>query len=132
MNCSGLSLRPPITPDGHLVGSIGEVLAADAYGLELFPSSFEVHDAKSKDGKLVQIKSTQVKSIGLSSKPDHLLMIQIQPDGSFLEIFNGPVESAWFAAGKLQKNGPRPITAYRLRILMKDIEDGFRLLGLAS
>ena len=52
------------TPDGHLVGSIGEVLAANAYGLELFPSSFERHDAKSKGGKLVQIKSTQVKFIG--------------------------------------------------------------------
>ncbi len=120
------------TPDGHLVGSIGEVLAVDAYGLELFPSSFERHDAKSKDGKLVQIKSTQVKSIGLSSKPDHLLVIQIQPDGSFLEIFNGPGEIAWSAAGKLQKNGQRPITTYRLRILMKDIEEGFRLPRLGG
>jgi hypothetical protein len=27
------------TPDGHLVGSLGEVLAAHFYGLELLPAS---------------------------------------------------------------------------------------------
>ena len=59
-------------------------------------------------------------------------MIQIQPDGSFLEIFNGPGDIAWSAAGKLQKNGQCPITIYRLRILMKGIDEGFRLPGLAG
>ncbi|GAL31213.1 hypothetical protein JCM19239_6598 [Vibrio variabilis] len=34
------------TPDGHLVGSIGEVLAEYHYGLELFTASAETHDAK--------------------------------------------------------------------------------------
>ena len=37
------------TPDGHLVGSIGEVLAASAYDLELLPASTSVHDARSTD-----------------------------------------------------------------------------------
>ena len=120
------------TPDGHLVGSIGEVLVADAYGLDLLPSSFAGHDAKSKDGKLVQIKATQVKSIGISSKPEHLLVIQIQPDGSFREIFNGPGDIAWSASGKLLKNGQRPITIYRLNILMNDIDESMRLPKLAS
>ena len=39
------------TPDGHLVGSIGEVLAQDMYDLELLPPGFKTHDAKSRQGK---------------------------------------------------------------------------------
>ena len=58
------------TPDGHLVGSIGEVLAAATYDLELLPPSTERHDALSGDGRKVQIKATQVRSVSLSSEPD--------------------------------------------------------------
>ena len=38
------------TPDGHLVGSIGEVVAAYAFGLKLLPASNERHDAVAADG----------------------------------------------------------------------------------
>ncbi len=65
------------TPDGHLVGSIGEVLAAYHYDLELLPNSEKTHDAKSKDGKLVQIKATQCKRVAISSEPNYLLVIKI-------------------------------------------------------
>jgi len=115
------------TPDGHLVGSLGEVLAAYGYGLELFPSSHKSHDAKAEDGRLVQIKATQVRSIGLSNRPHHLLVIQIQPDGSYREIFNGPGNIAWKAAGKVQKNGQRPISLSKLIKLMDDIPFSMRL-----
>jgi hypothetical protein len=53
------------TIDGHLVGSIGEVIVAENYGLELLPNSTETHDAKTKDGKLVQIKATQINRIAI-------------------------------------------------------------------
>ena len=47
------------TLDGKLVGDIGEVLAAEKYGLELLPNNTAVHDAKEKDTKrLVQVKSS--------------------------------------------------------------------------
>lgn len=38
------------TPDGHLVGSIGEVLAAHRYGLTLLLASSASHDAISPSG----------------------------------------------------------------------------------
>jgi len=110
------------TPDGHLVGSIGEVLAAAAYDLELLPPVTECHDALSGDGRKVQIKATQVRSVSLSSEPEYLLVIQIQPDGSFIEIYNGPGNIAWAAAGKLQKTGQRPISLYKLTRLMKSVQ----------
>jgi hypothetical protein len=45
------------TPDGHLVGSIGEVVAAKALGLTLHRASYPGHDAFDSDGD-VQIKMT--------------------------------------------------------------------------
>ena len=60
------------TIDGHLVGSIGEVLVAERYGLTLLPNSTQTHDAEAKDGRLVQIKATQTKRIAISSEPDFL------------------------------------------------------------
>ena len=41
------------TPDGHMIGSIGEALAASYYNLELFPALEQTHDAKAPDGRLV-------------------------------------------------------------------------------
>ncbi len=54
------------TPDGGMVGSIGEALAASWYGLELFTAGAETHDAKAPDGRLVQIKATQIDRVALS------------------------------------------------------------------
>ena len=63
------------TIDGHLVGSIGEVIVAEHYGLTLLPNSTKTHDAVSEDGKYVQIKATQVKSISVSSEPEFIIVI---------------------------------------------------------
>jgi hypothetical protein len=109
------------TPDGHLVGSIGEVLAAYYYSLYLLPASTEGHDALSEDGRRVQIKATQVKSIGLRSKPDHLLVIRILPNGEFEEVYNGPGDFPWEKAGKMQSNGQRQISLSKLSVLMSKV-----------
>ncbi len=117
------------TPDGHLVGSIGEVLAAHQYNLELFQASNETHDAKSPDGRLVQIKATQGKSIGLSSEPEFLIVLKILANGSTEEIYNGPGFLAWNKAGKKQKNGQRNISVSALRRLMDEVEADSRMPG---
>ena len=115
------------TIDGHLVGSIGEVLVAERYGLTLLPNSTQTHDAEAKDGRLVQIKATQTKRIAISSEPDFLIAIQIQENGTWLEIYNGPGGSVWENAGKLQKNGQRPISVAKLKSLMKAVPDSHRI-----
>ena len=115
------------TPDGHLVGSIGEALAAEAYGLDLFTASAERHDAVASDGRLVQIKATQVKSIALRSEPEHLLVLVLGGDGRASEVYNGPGRPAWEAAGKMQRNGQRPVSLHRLRQLMAHVSEDDRL-----
>ncbi len=111
----------PFTPDGHLVGSLGEVLASSAYQLELLPCSAECHDAATTDGRLVQIKATQGKSVALRAEPDHLLVISLQKDGTFEEVYNGPGSLVWASCGNMQKNGQRPIGTSKLRKLMDEV-----------
>ena len=106
------------TPDGHLVGSIGEVLVAEHYDLTLLPNSSETHDAVSKNGTFVQIKATQISRIAISSEPEHLIVIKLSRDGSWEEIYNGPGDLAWNNAGKMQKNGQRPISIAKLKAIM--------------
>lgn len=115
------------TPDGHMIGSIGEALAASYYGLELFPASAETHDAKAVDGRLVQIKATQISRISLSSEPQWLLVLRIHRNGTFSEEYNGPGKLAWEHCGKMQKNGQRPISLAKLRILQAEVPDSARL-----
>ena len=110
------------TIDGHLVGSIGEVIVAEHYGLKLLPNSTETHDAVSTDEKYVQIKATQINRIAISSEPDYLIVIKLFSDGSWEEVYNGPGKPVWDNAGKMQKNGQRPISLSKLKCLMNSVD----------
>ena len=110
------------TIDGHLVGSIGEVIVAEHYGLELLRNSTETHDAVSTEGKYIQIKATQINRIAISSEPDYLIVIKLFSDGSWKEVYNGPGKPVWDNAGKMQKNGQRPISLSKLRSLMNSVD----------
>ncbi len=46
------------TVDGHLAGSIGEVLAADRFGFTLSTASTKGIDVHTADGRPVEVKTT--------------------------------------------------------------------------
>lgn len=115
------------TPDGHMIGSIGEALAASFYGLDLFTASEETHDAKAADGRLVQIKATQIQRVALSSEPKWLLVLKIHRDGTFSEEYNGPGALVWERCGKMQKNGQRSISLTMLHQLQEKVPVSQRL-----
>lgn len=115
------------TPDGHMIGSIGEALAASCYGLTLFEASAQTHDAQAPDGRLVQIKATQIKRIAISGEPEWLLVLKIHKDGTFSEEYNGPGKLAWEHCGKMQKNGQRPISLAKLRELQTKVPQSEQL-----
>ena len=117
----------PFTPDGHLVGSLGEVIAASVYDLELCTPSTEGHDAKTPDGKRVEIKTTQGKSVALRSEPEYLLVLKLLEDGTAEEIYNGPGHEPWTQAGKMQKNGQCQISLTKLRSLMNSVSPDQRI-----
>jgi hypothetical protein len=115
------------TPDGHLVGSIGEVVAAKRYGLMLLPASEKTHDAVTDGGVRVQIKITQRTTVALRSEPQHLLVLKLTPAGDVLEVFNGPGDIAWEASGNMQANGQRSISFRRLRELRLIVDSADQL-----
>ena len=110
------------TLDGVLVGSIGEVLVAEHYGLTLLPNSQKTHDAITQDGRLVQIKTTQINKVSISSEPDFLIVIKLFPTGEWEEVYNGPGSPVWSNAGKMQKNGQRSVPLNKVKDLMYSVD----------
>ena len=122
----------PFTLDGHLVGSLGEVIAAYEYKLTLLTPSTEGHDAETADGKQVEIKITQGNRVAFRSEPKHLLVLKLLQDGSAQEIYNGPGQEPWSQSGKVQKNGQRPISLSKLRELMNSVSDNQRIIKTSN
>src|SRR5262249_58290135 len=65
------------TPDGHLVGHLGEVIAAREFGLELLPNSHPGHDAVDSRRRCVQIKLTAGDCISMYDDCDRLIVMRI-------------------------------------------------------
>ena len=97
------------TLDGKLVGDIGEVLAAEKYGLELYGENEPVHDAIEKaTGRKVQIKSTfkGYCYFPYGEPPEIYLCLQLDNEGNTTEIFNGP--GAYVKKHYIEKDNIKP------------------------
>jgi hypothetical protein len=110
------------TPDGHLVGSIGEVVAAEALGLTLHPSSHPGHDAYDANGH-VQIKMTAGNSIAMYATCERLVVLRVISPEEAEIVYDGPGEPAWANAGKMGKNGQKVIRLSRLRSLDSTVQN---------
>ena len=121
------------TPDGHMVGSIGECLVADAYGLELMPASNKGFDAISRPGKQIEIKATQSNSVSFRSEPEHAIVILILANGSFEEIYNGPGSMVWqvFEGKSLPSNGQYQISISKLKAINETVTESQRIQRVA-
>lgn len=76
---------------GNLLGDFGELVATDHYGLIKAAAGSGDFDAKTADGKTVQIKTNFAASqIGFRGTADILLVIGVNGDGTWQEIYFGP------------------------------------------
>jgi hypothetical protein len=107
------------TPDGHLVGSIGEVVAAKALGLTLYLASRPGHDAHDANGG-VQIKMTAGRSVALYATCTRLVVLTVVSPEEAEIVYDGPGEPVWQAAGPPQKNGQRTIGLSKLKKLISN------------
>lgn len=107
-----------MTPDGHLIGSLGEIYAASVLNLTLETQSNPGFDATSSDEQRVEIKTTTRSSISLSAEgtwAERLVVVKLNPDnGEAVIVFDGPAQTAWRLAGPAQKNGQRQLNLTRL------------------
>lgn len=110
------------TPDGHMVGSLGEALAAYHYGIELSKASAVCHDGTCGT-RQVQVKATQGDRVSLTSQPEHLLVLKLKRDGTFIEEYNGPGERVWnlVAHKPRTKNGQYQVSLAALRKIMTSV-----------
>lgn len=110
------------TLDGHLIGSIGEVMASYYYGIELYPASMPIHDGITPDGREVQIKITQQSQIILNEEPDYLIVLHLNKDtGEITEVYNGVGKIPWSIARVFGKAEHRMISISRLLALDLDV-----------
>lgn len=117
------------TLDGHLVGSIGEVMASYYYGIKLFEASAPCHDGE-VDGKLVQIKITQQDTIVIREKPDYLIALYLNRDGQIYEIYNGPGEAPFESASKFDVYNHRHMRVNKLMELDSQVDDADRIKAI--
>lgn len=120
------------TLDGHLVGSIGEVIAAAMFDLKLNIASTKGHDALAIDGRRVEVKLTQGNKVALRDEPDHLIVLHRPKGGPLTVIYNGPGQAPWESAGKMADNGQRRVGISTLRRLNKDVSEQDRLEVIRS
>jgi len=114
----------PFTPDGHMLGSIGESLAQHYYGVNLYRPSKKGEDGQAACGP-VEVKITQRESVALRCKPKTLLVFKLFKSGAFEEVYNGQGSRVWATVNKKKtpSNGQYQIRLNTLRRLMKDVSE---------
>ncbi|MBI4458079.1 hypothetical protein HY633_03900 [Candidatus Uhrbacteria bacterium] len=120
--------KRPFTPDGHMVGSMGEIFGKFYYGIDLYPPGQKGHDGTWK-GRQVQIKATQGDSVELKGRTELLLVLKINKDGTYAEIYNGDGHRPWLALAhrKPTKSGEISISLKRLSELNKKVSKKDRM-----
>lgn len=115
------------TPDGRMVGDIGEVIAGIFYQVKLDNVGRRDWDG-TYNGRNVQIKATGGKETYLKEPPkegfaDSLLMVFYidRENGRDELIYNGDIQRVWDALKKpkIDRTGAKMISLDRLRELQK-------------
>lgn len=114
------------TLDGHLVGSIGEVMAAYYYGIELYRASVSRHDGI-VDGREVQIKIMQQDNIVINDEPDYLIVMYLSKMGDVYEVYNGTGKLPWDTASKRDSHNNRHMRVNKLMELDADVLNADRI-----
>ncbi len=117
------------TPDGRMVGDIGEVIAGSFYQVKLDDVSRRDWDGTC-NARNVQIKATSGNDTYLKEPPkngfaDGLLMVfQINREsGDYKLIYNGDIQRVWDALNNisLDRTGAKMISLNSLRNLQKSV-----------
>jgi hypothetical protein len=105
------------TPDGHLVGSIGEAVAKEIYGLKLQRASTKGYDG-TLDEKKVQVKMTGGNRIQFSASdeyPELLIVMHLDRDIGFTEIYAGEFPAEFITGHTKNQHAYYQCTLNRLK-----------------
>ena len=127
---SGLSF----TPDGNLVGDLGEAVAAELFGLALEERGKEGIDAKAPDGRTVQIKASgRGDSLAFThtDQPADLLigLIFHYEDEEVEVVYNGPYAKA-ISEFPAEWRGQKSKATSKLRAWNQNVNETERLVAI--
>jgi hypothetical protein len=123
------------TPDGRMIGDIGQAIAELTYQVTVDARSRKDWDGKREEVCAgcpeVQVRATQTDNTYVKEPPDdgRLLVFKIFRDGSWECCYNGDARSVWVSLEKRQANkaGEKTIKVDALRTLNKAVEDCERI-----
>ena len=108
---------------GNLLGDYGEFVASEKYGLVKAPSGADGYDAKTKDGRTVQVKTNHSSStIGFRGEADLMLVLKVEDDGKWQEIYYGQFEPVLKLSTYSKRDNKHMITVSKLRELSSKTE----------
>lgn len=103
---------------GNLLGDFGELVAIDHYGLQRATAGSGEYDARTVDGKSVQIKTNRAASqIGFRGDPELLLVRRVADDGSWEEVYFGPFAPVKGASRFSSRDNKHMIAVAKLRLM---------------
>ena len=97
-------------------------MASYYYGIRLLPASCKIHDGI-VDGKMVQIKITQGKSVVIKDIPEYLLVLFLEENGDLCEVYNGPGSKAFEVASKQDSYNHHHMQIGRLMDKSKEVSE---------
>jgi hypothetical protein len=101
---------------GNLLGDFGELMAIEAYGLTKAPPGSNGFDAVLPDGRTVQIKANfAANQIGFRGSADMLLVLSVDHDGAWSELYFGPFEPVFKASRRSERDNKNAIAVTKLR-----------------
>jgi len=130
--------KRPFTPDGRMIGDIGEAIAEIDYLVTVDPKSRKDWDGR-REGVCegcpeVQVRATQRDdddNIYVKESPDNgwLLVFRLFQDGHWECRYNGRTSRVWEALKnkKADKDGWKGITLVRLRELDREVANDERI-----
>jgi hypothetical protein len=105
---------------GNLLGDFGEFISTQAYGLEKAASGSDGYDARTADGKTVQVKTNHAATqIGFRGAADLLLVLHVTTDGEVEEIYYGPFAPVKEASRYSARDNKQMIAITKLRVMMQ-------------
>lgn len=103
---------------GNLLGDFGEFIAQTHYGLTKASAVSDGFDARTADGKTVQVKTNHAATqIGFRGEADLLLVIHVQDNGEWEEVYYGPFAPVKAASRHSARDNKSMIPIQKLKAL---------------
>jgi hypothetical protein len=108
---------------GNLLGDFGEFIATHHYGLLKAAAGANGYDAKTADGKSVQVKTNHAASqIGFRGEADLMLVLHVEASGEWREVYYGPFAPVKAASRHSARDNKEMIAISKLVAMKKVLE----------